>query len=292
MVFFKKSLIFIELSVFCFFAFAAVSAQELGTGVPSGNPISFGSVSAQELETGMISGKLLAEGGLPMSGGMVYFFSVDGPRPDPDKYWRVPDFTAEIKDNGEFFMKLPEGAFYIGAVKRLSGSTKNGPPLVGDLYFQGRSLDPKGNPKLFYVEKKKNLDIGTISNIKPFKGVVGTDTSSNTSIQGRVVTSDGAPVERAVVFAFLSLEMAQRPIFSSYRTDAAGRYILRVNQGGTYYLRAKDTYRGGQPEAGELVGVYGNNAPKSVSVVTGASTTGIDITVFKFQGRGPDSIDQ
>lgn len=241
-----------------------------------------GKVSAQDQKTGEVSGMLLTKDGTPMSGGLVYFFSKGGPLPDPDRYWRVPDFLAEIKDKGKFSIVLPDGEYYFGAIKRVAGKTENGPPQDGDFFY--KALDKKGKPKLYTVKKGKKLNLGPISGAEPFKGLVVLDKIS--AIEGKVIASDGRPVAGALVFAFLSDSMIGKPLFASYRSDPDGKYLLRVNEGGNYYLKARDIYGGGPPVTGAIIGSFGGEAPKAVMVKTGEITRGIDITVEKFKGRG------
>ena len=238
--------------------------------------------SAQEQGTGSVSGKLLTKDGKPMSGGLAYFLSADGPAPDPEKYWRVPEYLVEITDKGTFSLELPEGSYYFGAIKKREGKTESGPPQAGDVFY--RDLDTKGNLKVHVVRKGKKLKLGTMTAGRPFLGLVGKDAVS--AIEGRVITSDGGPVAGALVFVYLSEEMKGKPAFASYRTGIDGRYLVRVHEGGNFYLRVRDHYGGGQPEPGDLMGVYGGEVPSVVSVRTGESTTGRDITVERFKGRG------
>jgi len=266
-----------------------------------------GIVSAAELQKGRISGKLMIKDSGPMADGLVHFFNAEtGPIPDPDKYWRVPDFITDIKENGEFTTELNEGKYYIGAIKRISGKKEIGPPLIGDYFFI--SQDKDGTPKMYSVKKGEDISTGTISEAIPFKGCVIKD--KITAIEGRVLIDDGKPVEGALVFAYRSSAMSDRPEFVSDRTDKDGKFILRVYEGGPYYLRARDLYGGGPPATGGvigtyrketsthllppsppgpsgLVGIYGKETSTAIVVNTGEITKGIDINVVRFPGRGP-----
>jgi hypothetical protein len=243
-----------------------------------------GFVYAQEQNTGQISGKLMIKDGGPMVDGLVHFFNAErGPIPNPDKYWMVPDSITETTHNGEFTIKLPEGQYYMGAIKRISGKKEVGPPLVGDYFFI--SSDEKGTPKLYVVKKGEDINIGTISEATPFKGW---SKDKITAIDGRVFIDDGKPVEGALVFGYVLPTMVGKPDFVSERSDKDGKYILRVPEGGSYYLMARDIYGGGPPAEGSIMGVYGAKAvPIAVTVKTGESTKGIDIKVIRFPGRGP-----
>ena len=266
-----------------------------------------GIVSAQEIKKGIISGKLMIKDGGPMGEGLVHFFNAEtGPIPDPDKYWRVPDYITDIKENGEFTTELNEGKYYVGAIKRVSGKKEIGPPMIGDFFFI--SKDEKGNPKLYSVKKGEDISTGTISEAILFKGWVIKD--KITAIEGRVLIDDGKPVEGALVFAYSLSAMSDRPEFVSDRTDKDGKFTLRVYEGGNYYLRARDLYGGGPPATGGiigtyrketsshllppsppgpsgLVGIYGKETSTSVTVNTGEIKKGIDINVVRFPGRGP-----
>lgn len=247
--------------------------------------VSFHNADAQEAMTGQISGKLMIKDGGPMSGGMVYFFNAEtGQGPNPDKYWKVPDNIAEINDKGEFSVELHEGKYYMGGIKRLSGKTEIGPPQIGDFFYRG--LDEKGDSRLFIVKKGENVDLGTISDAVPFNGLIIKD--KITAIEGRVILDNDSPVEGALIFAYTSLTMTGRPGFVSDKTDKEGKFILRVHEGGSYYLRAREIYGGGPPVSGGIIGGYGEAKPISVEVKTGEIIKGIDIKVIKFPGRGPN----
>jgi hypothetical protein len=88
------------------------------------------------------------------------------------------------------------------------------------------------------------------------------------------------------VFAFHSPERGVRPVFASEQTDAFGKYVLRVDGKGTFYLKARDTYGGGRPLNGQLMGSFGGDEPAPVSILTGNRLKGIDITVQEIQRAG------
>lgn len=245
-----------------------------------------GFVYAQDPVSGKITGKLVIKGGGPVADGMIYFFSAGkGPVPDYNKYWKIPDNVINTNDKGEFSIMLPEGKYYFGAIKRLSGKDV-GPPAVGDYFHNG--ADEKGNLKELIVKKDKPLDIGILSAV-PFPGVVIKD--KLTAIEGKILFDDGKPVEGALVFAFISPEMKGRPAFVSGRTGKDGVYLLRVYEGGNYYLKVRDVYGGGALIAGEIIGVYGKNKNMAdpVAIKTGEIIKGADITVNRFKGRGPQN---
>jgi hypothetical protein len=124
-------------------------------------------VSAEDLHFGEMSGQLMIKDGGPLSKGMVVFFRADeGPVPDPDRYLRIPDEVADLDEKGFFSIRLPAGRYFMGAIKRMSGELI-GPPYDGDYFFISR--DSAMNPRIFVIEKDKNLKIGTISEAVLFK---------------------------------------------------------------------------------------------------------------------------
>ncbi len=238
---------------------------------------------SQEVKKGLITGKLMIKDGGPMSDGKVFFFNAEsGPPPSPERYWRVPDQIVDMDSEGRFSVELPEGKYYLGAIKRASRK-EIGPPRDGEMFFASR--DESGKPKEYVIKKGEKMDIGVVSGATPFKRPPITDKIS--AIEGTVVFRDGKPAEGALVFAYTSPTMVGKPIFVSERTGKDGRYELRVSGGGKFYLKVRDIYGGGPPVEGAIIGSYAEAAPIPVSVMTGETTRGIDIKVIRFEGRGP-----
>jgi hypothetical protein len=229
-----------------------------------------------EVNTGSVTGQIVVKGQGPMSGGTVFFFDeVSGPPPSATKYWRVPTHAFKVDENGKFKAVLPEGKYYMGASKKLSGEPL-GPPQDGDFFFI--SQDEKGNPKLHAVRKNEVIDMGIISEAVPFskKTLVR---EGITSIEGTILNEKGKPVEGIIVFAFSTPTMVGRPLFVSYRSDKDGKYLLRLHAGGTYYLKARVNYEGGPPSADQIMGVYRDGQP--LTIKTGETKKGIDIKVTR-----------
>ncbi len=227
----------------------------------------------REVTTGKISGQLMIKGGGPMAGGVVHFFSDNaGPPPTPEKYWRVPDHIALIEDDGRFSVELPMGNYYIGATMKVNGE-EVGPPQEGDYFFTSR--DKEGKQMLHEVKAGDKIDFGSIPGGIPFmlemaEGITG--------VEGTISNKDGEPVEGAIVFAYKTDTMTGPPLFVSERTGSDGKYLLRVNKGGKYYLRVRDVYGGGPPHGGALISGYRAIA---VSLKQGTIITGIDIKVMR-----------
>lgn len=243
-------------------------------------------VFAEDVRTGTITGKMMVKNGGPLANGVVFFFNeASGPPPSPEKYWRVPDEIVGTDGEGNFKAVLVEGKYYLGASKRKSGQ-EVGPPQEGDYFLP--VMEEKGVSKAFRVDKGKMADIGTIAEAVPFSRATIKTKNDITAIEGTITDAEGKPLERAMVFAFLTPAMVGKPLFVSERTGKDGKYLLRVNQGGGYYLKIRDVYGGGAPKVGEIMGGYGQDKPMPVTVKTGTTVKGIDIKGVRFLGRGPN----
>lgn len=235
--------------------------------------------------TGTVAGRLMLNSGKPMANGQVFFFRADSDVPPVlGKYWRVPDAAADIDGEGRFTLRLGEGTYYIGAVKRMSGE-KYGPPLEGDYFLP--SHDAHGKYQVYTVTKGALTNIGTIEGVAPYKSDGAGFNGEVTAVEGTILDADGKPLEGALVLAYLDPSMKGRPLFVSGRTGKDGKYLLRVHAGGAYYLKVRDVYGGGVPASGQILGGYGEqNHPSAVMVETGKTRQGIDIRVKRFKGRG------
>lgn len=238
---------------------------------------------ANEGGAGSISGKVMIKDGVPMADGLVYIFN-DGAGPPPSldfKYWRVPDEIVKIDAEGKFIAALSDGKYYLGAIKRKSGDDI-GPLQEGDLFLP---ILGEGASRLHLVINGSTTDIGIVTGALPYNKTK-IATGGITAIEGQITDSRGKPVENAMVFAFTSPAMLGKPLFISEKTGKDGKYILRVDQGGIFYLKIRNVYGGGTMKAGEIMGSYGRERPVAVEVKTGATVNGINITGISFSGPG------
>lgn len=238
--------------------------------------------SSEEVLTGTITGKILGKNGESLSGGKVVLFRAEsGPVPSHTHYWRIPDEIVDINDDSAFAANLAEGKYFLAAIRK-STNESIGPPQEGDLIYPFRRKDLKASQESYIVSKGTNTNVGVIAEAVPFKmDPVGSDTRI-TSIQGTVRDTQGNPVSDGIVFAYLKPKFTGKPLFSSDRTGKDGKYSLRVSEGGRYYIKTRNTREAGHPNEGEIIGVYGNDAPLAVSVRTGETTTGIDVVGKQF----------
>jgi len=216
--------------------------------------------SAQETGDGFIKGKIAVKDGKTISGWRIRFFDVKaGPTPFTTEYQRVPDFMIRSEDDGSFSAKLPEGMYYVTALKKSpekkQPEKKRPGPEEGDLIYP--PMDSR-EPKPYIVKAGETTDIGVISAAVPFKKEWAV--KIKTGIEGTVVDGQGEPVEGVLVFA-TTVPGAKIPRYSSGYTGKDGKYVLGLPEGGQYYLRVRDRQL------------------SPVTVKTGEITRGIDITL-------------
>ena len=240
---------------------------------------------AGEGKQGYISGKWITKDIGPMSGAQVLLFNMAvGPPPASDKYLRVPEIKATIDSEGKFAVQVATGRYYLVMRRRADKGTV-GPPHDGDLQFYSR--DKEGKARSFVVKAGRDTDIGTISEATVFRKQPSKYVAGMTAIEGTVTNAEGVPVEGARVFAYVSPEMTGKPRYASDGTGKDGRYLIKVNNKGAYYLKVRNHYGGGKPVAGEFMGGYGEpTEPKIVKVKKGEIRNAVDIKTDRFTGRG------
>ncbi|WP_241426233.1 carboxypeptidase-like regulatory domain-containing protein [Geobacter benzoatilyticus] len=238
-------------------------------------------VAAGPVPTGTVSGKFLGEGKVPLSkGSVVLFRRGSGPPPAPDRYWLVPDHVETMDDDGRFTVTVEEGTYFLAAIKR-NDHLEIGPPRAGELFLI--AADDKGKLLTFDVKGNGAVNVGTIGGARPISKETGMMRPGATAIEGRLVDGEGKPVEGAVVFAFTSQEMQGKPLYVSERSDSYGKYLLRVAEGGKYYLRVRSAYGGGAPDEGSIFATLGGDVPAAVSVTSGEVLKDVAIPVGRFE---------
>jgi hypothetical protein len=245
-----------------------------------------GKIAVPEIKTGIVTGTIMIRDkeNVPLSWGQIMFYDVStGPPPIPEKYERTPDISRNMDAEGKFRVDIPEGRYFIGAIKRLSGD-KLGPPQVGDYVF--RSLNEKGKPKEYTIRAGDTLDIGTFAEAFQITDEDIENRRVTTGLEGIIVNTEWIPVEGAVVVAFAEPTIGRKPLFVSNKSGKDGKYVLPLTEG-TYYLRVRNSFAAGPPEPGQIIGYYGEGTPKPVPVKECQILKGIDFQVVVFRGRGP-----
>ncbi len=205
--------------------------------------------------------------GAPLAGAIVYVYT---------------DLTTELKGmglgmagptdgQGIFEAPLPAGTYYLLARMRRSQDFA-GPLKAGD--YIG-----------FYPENPVKITEGQVLKVAiPMLEVpekvdrLADSLFGQTSIQGRILDKQGAPVQGVRAFLYDDPQMLNRPLHVSQPTGPDGTFVLSFPYGGVYYLAARNTL-GGAPVPGDLFGTYDGTPAHSVRVQTGKALQGVEIVV-------------
>jgi len=213
--------------------------------------------SAQMISYGVMKGTILTEGGGPFFGAQICFYNVkSGPPPFSGEYWRTCDYLTRTGDDGSFAEKLPSGAYYVIATKKLSGENPGPPIEEGDPTWpawDGSEL------QTYLITEEGPTDIGVVSGAVPFKKEWLP--KGETAIEGRVLLKDGTPVEGVLVLASGDPKVRELVFVSDRRTDINGKYIVRVGEDGIYYVIAK-----GASKYVEKAVVYSGETTKEIDI--------------------------
>jgi len=229
----------------------------------------------ETVKTGYVTGKIASDD-RALNFGYIGFFLTSGRMPDTSRYWRTADYVFPLNKDGIFEAVIPEGSYYVLAVKKAKRDF--GPLEVGDHFYY--FLDNDG-PMKVTVKSGQKIDLGVRKTVphttfsETFK-----PTEVMTIIKGVIRDKEGVPVPDVFVGAYTRPVALGKPDYISKRSGKDGSYELRLPEGGEYYLVAR--FRLGAPPApGDYYGRAGDeNNP--VIIKTG-QTIGLDITVNKIQ---------
>lgn len=244
------------------------------------------SAAAEETGYCRLKGELTYKDGRPLAQGMVYLYDrAVGPPPLIERYWRVPDQVSELDEDGQFDLELSPGTYYITYLKRADRHNA-GPPRKGDVILL--NLDSEGQPVAYSLKAGEMRDTGKLAGAVPFNpAMVRTQGKDITAIAGRIVGEDDKPIAGAAVFAFMTPAAIERPLFVSELSDGDGRFLLRVSQGGTYYLKVRGKHGGGQPSQDSVLDGERDEKLIEISVASGETAKGVIHKVLTL--RGPES---
>jgi hypothetical protein len=230
-----------------------------------------------------ISGQVVIKDKTPMPNGIVLLYNKQmGPPPSLGKYWRVPDLIIPLDSEGRFSLEVAEGTYYLQVAQK-NPDAEIGPAKEREyLYFHS---DSAGNPRPLVATAGAKLNLGIVTAALWTPDMVQRD-KGITSVEGVVVDMDGKPVEKAVVFAYLSPEATGRPSFVSERTDKKGTFQLRFHDGGTYYLKVRSVFGGGTPQTGEFLNVTSDFVATVVSPKKDQRLQGVTLKVKLFTKPG------
>ncbi len=235
-----------------------------------------GEAGMAEEATGSVVGCLTLAGDGPVTGVASLWDAASGRTPDPRRFIIIPTAVASLGQDGCFTLQARPGSYFVGAILRNTPGAAMGPPRAGDRVFMTPA--PDGSAVRVEVSSGVTVDLGTRTDGWHYEGF---SAEVETGVRGRVIDADGQPVGGLLVFAFADPEMSGAPLAVSDRTDAAGRFLLRLDRAGEVYLRVKENYGGGSPTPGGYVGVYGGETGLVVKVASGEVLERLEIVVIK-----------
>lgn len=236
-------------------------------------------VTAADNLPGGLAGQVMIDDKTPMPHGVVLLYDERlGPPPSLGRYWRVPDLITLLGKEGRFSVEVKKGTYYLQVAQKSPGA-EVGPAVEKEyLYFHG---DADGNARPLVVGGNDHINLGRLKAFLWSPDMVKRD-KGITSVEGVVVDTDGTPVERAIVLAYYNPEGNGRPVFVSDRTDNKGRYQLRTNDGGTFYLKVRSVVGGGKPSSGEYLNTTKEFIPVAVTLKKNERVQGVTLKVMKF----------
>jgi len=231
-----------------------------------------------DILAGTVSGQILVDNDKPMSQGIVLLYDKSlGPPPSLGKYWRVPDNISSLGKDGKFLLELAEGTYYF-QVSQKSPGAEIGPANESEyLYFHG---DAEGNAMPLHISKGSRVELGQLRAFLWTPDMIVRD-KGITSVEGVVLDAEGKSVERAIVLAYYTDVGQGRPVFISDRTDKNGRYQLRTDSGGTFYLKVRSVVGGGKPANGEYLNTTKEFNPVAVTLKKNEKLKGIILKVMR-----------
>lgn len=216
--------------------------------------------------------------GLPVYRGVAALWpAAEGKSPDPRRAIRPPAASAPLQENGCFTLQAPAGEYFVGAVVRQTDGGWQGPPRPGDLVFL--SPDAVGRSFTAAVATGATIDIGRHASGWTYAGFTSPD--NTLMISGVLTDADGKPLPGLLVFAFADSAMSGEPLAVSQPSDSSGRYLLRMPEPATVYLRAREHYGQRSPAEGGYLGVYGGDTPQPVTVAPDAVMQDCHLTVLR-----------
>ena len=160
------------------------------------------------------------------------------------------DFGVRTQSNGEYFLDLVEGPYYLIARWRQGGG-EAGPPRAGDAW----ALQAK-NPVQVETGQISRADF-RLQGVQAGQPVLlrsGSLSLGKTGFTGRLVDLNGEPLPGAFALAYTDLDFRRMPDYTSAVVGSDGRFQLYLPDGGRYCLAARTRTRG-QPVAGEPYGL-------------------------------------
>ncbi|MDO3378759.1 carboxypeptidase-like regulatory domain-containing protein [Geoalkalibacter halelectricus] len=218
-----------------------------------------------------VQGRVVGEAG-PVEGAWVYVYM------NEDAGLMGPSYAEAVRTGaaGSFRIPLPAGSYYLAARQRGDGS-RLGEPAPGDLngvYGKNPVAVPLGQEVELEDLRVAAVDLDN----RVLRRSEGKFASTDTAFTGRVVDGQGNSQAGIYVFAYLDRRMVGKPTYISEPSDAQGRFILYLTEGGTYYIGARSRF-GGPLEPGERVGTYAGRADHGADIERGTQVSLGDLRV-------------
>jgi hypothetical protein len=158
--------------------------------------------------------------------------------------FKGPGYVIQPVEKGTFRLRLPPGEYYLLARKRAKGG-QFGPIETGD-YFNYYY----GNPVRIEAGQIRDIKLETITRLSMLEEG---PTAAFRGVRGRVLGSNGKPVQGVHVFGYRAAAMTGTPAVFSTPTAGDGSFELPLGDDGPYYLLAREAF-GGPAGEGELYG--------------------------------------
>lgn len=234
-------------------------------------------VAAESMqEHGAISGCIELAGQGTYRGVASLWPAIPGKEPDPRRAIRPPAVSRALGTDGCFTLQAQPGEYFVGAVVRMSDGGSQGPPRPGDMIFL--SPDAADGHLKAAIHPGKTTDIGRHASGWRYTGF--SPTAMSITISGTLTGTDGKPRAGLLVFAFTDSAMSSEPLAVSEPSDSNGRYLLRLPEPATVYLRAREHYGRRSPADGGYMGIYGEGKATPVSVDSHGDKQARDLRVI------------
>lgn len=204
-----------------------------------------------------ISGRVMSTHGKPGKDAFVYAY-----RKMQSNLRGPADFEALVDGNGDYFLDMVEGDYYLVARMRQSGADA-GPPRAGDAWAL-----PAKNPVTVKPGEVTTVNFILQGVAQPMLMREGTLSSGDTGFSGLLVGPEGRPLPGAFVIAYPEADYQRMPEATSPAVGEDGLFHLYVERTGQWCLAARTRTRG-QPVAGELYGLLGKEESGCRNAVSG-----------------------
>lgn len=220
-----------------------------------------------------VVGRVRNSKGQPVEGAWVYAYrntnsSLRGPA----------DFGVQTNRQGQYFLDLVEGRYYLVSRWRQAGGD-TGPPRAGDAWALFT-----GNPITISVGTPRRVNF-VLQGVQPGKPMLLRSSSlsqGQTGFSGRLLNRSKQPLAGAFALAYTDTDFRRMPDYTSSIVGPDGRFQLFVPQSGLYCLAAR-THTRGQPISGEPYGVLDKGSAGCVEALNGQIIDVGDILLKPYQ---------